>query len=678
MKKLIALLLTALLLLFLSAFAEGNRSISIEAEDTLVYISKKLALSATIKNLTGDAPSKTTLVWSTSDKSIARVDIKGTVTGVAIGTVTISCKAKDDESVNASVQLEVRASVKSLRLADKSITILLGAGKENAQVMLDYTILPEDAYDKSISWSSSDESVATVDANGVAQAVGSGKAIISAQSNDPNMTKASTCTVVVGHAVNSIKLSKNAATIEKGKTLKLSASVSPENALKTNTVWTSSNDSIVKVDTRGTLMAKKTGTATVTCTAADGSGINSICKITVVQNVLTITSKTKQLVLFEDETSKVSVSVLPLDATNKAVKWSSSDPYVASVDNSGTIVAKNAGETTITATTVDGGGKKATLKVIVEPAIPITVDSIGSGRYLPNLFGLTVENKCKTKTIKEFRFDMEIESYNGSTIDGVSYSLRTAATIGARQTKTIKSTVFGVDYATKVVITITGVTFSDGSYYSIPSSLQETSTYESLTERLLSDEKIIALTSDTTANMQKLVSRPADAIALLNACIGEERFANIIDGSQASAPGSNVYTCQSGKMCLNFANYVDPKDFNFMVAYLLADDFDAGVLMGLPAGGPNSAICYIKSGGAFQLFDASAVIKHGRYSSFPFTDARVEQLQDYVDNVKQKLKYRILFSLPSGAGVTYTDFGTYVSIDSTDATVYWSAENELK
>ena len=198
----------------------------------------------------------------------------------------------------------------------------------------------------------------------------------------------------------------------------------------------------------------------------------------------------------------------------------------------------------------------------------------------------------------------------------------------------------------------------------------------SLTERLLNDEEIKALSSDTADNMRKLISRPADAIALLNACIVEDRFANIIDGSQSQdSPGSNVYICQSGWMRLTFANNVDPKDFNLMVAYLLADDFDAGVLMGLPAGGPNSAICYIKSGGAFQLFDASAVIKHGRHSSFPFKDARVEQLQDYVDNVKQKLKYRILFSLPGGAGTTYTDFGTYVSIGSMEATVYWSAEN---
>ena len=477
MKKLISVLLVTFLLLFIAASAEGNRSISIEATDTFVYTGKKIMLSATVENLTEDAPSKTVLVWSSSDKNIAKVDSKGTVSGVTAGRATITCQAKDDESISKSVQVEVRVSVKALTLADKSITLLLGAGEEKAQSTLVYIILPEDAYEKTINWSSSDEDIATVDANGMVHAIGSGKAVISAKSNDPALTKASTCTVIVGQAVSSIKLSKNTATIEKGKTLKLSTSVLPEDALKSTLLWTSSNEDIAKVDARGTISGRKTGTATVTCTAADGSGVNSTCKITVVQNVTKITCKTKRLVLFEDNTLKVSVSVLPSDATNKAVQWTSSSSYVASVDSSGTITAKSAGETVVTAATADGGGKKYSIKVIVEPANPISLESIGFGRYLPNLLALTVANKCKIKTITDFDFDMELYSYDGSIIDTGSYSLGKATSIGAHQTKTIKRNVFGVGYAMKVVITITGVTISDGSYYAIPNSLQETWTF---------------------------------------------------------------------------------------------------------------------------------------------------------------------------------------------------------
>ena len=474
MKKLAIVLLAVFLMLFITASAEGSRSISIKATETVVYTGKKIMLSATVENLTKEAPAKTALVWASSNKDIAKVDSKGTVTGVAAGRVTITCQAKDDKGISAYIEVDVRSAVKTLTLDDKGITILLGAGEEKAQSKLTYTILPESAYNKTISWSSSDENVATVDTNGIVHAIGSGKAVISAKSDDPSMTKVSTCTVTVGHAVSNIQLSKSTATMGKGKKLQLSASVLPKDALTANVVWASSNEDIVKVDAKGNVSASKTGTTTVTCTAADGSGVSSTCQITVVQNVTKISSKTKRLVLFQDKTSKASVSISPSDATNKAVQWSSSSSYIASVDVNGIVTAKNAGEAVITATAADGSGKKYSFKVIVEPANPISLESIGFGRYLPNLLGLTVKNKCKTITIKDFNFDMELYSYDGSTIDSGSYSLGKATSIGAHATKTIKRSVFGVGYATKVVITITAVTFSDGSYYSIPSSLLET------------------------------------------------------------------------------------------------------------------------------------------------------------------------------------------------------------
>lgn len=198
----------------------------------------------------------------------------------------------------------------------------------------------------------------------------------------------------------------------------------------------------------------------------------------------------------------------------------------------------------------------------------------------------------------------------------------------------------------------------------------------SMTERLLSDEEIASLSSESANKMRKSISRPADAIALLNACITRGRFANIIDGSAAVAPGSIVYSCQSGETCLASANYIDPKDFNFMTAYLLDDDFDAGVIMGIPAGGPCVAICYIYSGGVYQLFNVASQVQHGRVAQFQFKDANVQSLQEYVDNLPNKSVYRILFSLPGGLGVSYTDYATYVSIDSASAIIYWSAEDD--
>ncbi|MDD3214186.1 MAG: Ig-like domain-containing protein [Eubacteriales bacterium] len=474
MKRFAMVLLAVFLMIGMAAAAEENRSISITATETIVYTGKKIALAATVEQLSEDAPIKTALVWKSSDKDIANVNSKGMVTGVAAGKATITCYAKDDESLSAAIEVDVRAAVKTLTLEDKRITLLLGAGEEMAQASLGFSILPENAYDRTVSWTSSDESVAAVDANGTVRAIGSGEAVVSVKSNDPSMSKASKCTVTVGQAVSNIEISESAVTIEKKKKYTPGVSVLPEDALNTKVNWASSDEGIVKVSAKGIISAVGTGTATVTCTAADGSGISNTCEITVVQKATKVSSKTKRLVVFEDRASKLSVSVSPSDVTDKTVQWSSSNSYVASVESDGTVTAKNAGEAVITATAADGSGKKCNIKVIVEPVNPISLESIGFGIYLPNLLGLTVENRCKTKTITDFNFDMTLYSYSGTTIDDGSYSLGKATKIGAKKTKTIKRTVFGVGYATKVVITITGVTFSDGTYYSIPSSQQDT------------------------------------------------------------------------------------------------------------------------------------------------------------------------------------------------------------
>ena len=138
-------------------------------------------------------------------------------------------------------------------------------------------------------------------------------------------------------------------------------------------------------------------------------------------------------------------------------------------------------------------------------------------------------------------------------------------------------------------------------------------------ERLLSDDEITRACPDAGWKpCKKAFVTLADAVALLNACIQSGRFKEIIDGSQASVPGSDTYTFSSGEACLSGDQYVDPKDFNFMTAYLLADDFTTGVLMGIPAGGPSQAIGYVELDGEVLFFDAAAQITHGRIRQFVF------------------------------------------------------------
>lgn len=147
------------------------------------------------------------------------------------------------------------------------------------------------------------------------------------------------------------------------------------------------------------------------------------------------------------------------------------------MDDDGTVTAKSRGTATITATARDGSEKSASYTVTVEPVVPITLESIGTGKYLPNLLGMTVKNQCKTMTIVDFDFSMELYTYNGTTISQGSYSLGKNVSIAPGSQRTIKRTASGVGYSSKIVITITGVTFKDGSYYSIPQSERDTWTF---------------------------------------------------------------------------------------------------------------------------------------------------------------------------------------------------------
>ncbi len=144
------------------------------------------------------------------------------------------------------------------------------------------SITPETAL-ASITWTSSDESVATVDANGRVSAVANGSctitAAITATANGSPVT--ATCTVTVTQMVTSITLSQTVAILEMGATLSLTPIVLPENAGNKNVVWSSSNGTVAMVVNNGIVFAASYGTAVITCEAADGSGVKATCTICV-------------------------------------------------------------------------------------------------------------------------------------------------------------------------------------------------------------------------------------------------------------------------------------------------------------------------------------------------------------------------------------------------------------
>lgn len=128
-----------------------------------------------------------------------------------------------------------------------------------------------------ITWTSSKKSVATVSSKGVIKAKKKGTAVITAKYGKKKLT----CKVTVKQPVKSIKLNKTSATLKKGKSLTLKATVFPNNANNKKVTWTSSNKKVATVSSKGVVKAVGNGTATITVKAKDGSGKKATCKITV-------------------------------------------------------------------------------------------------------------------------------------------------------------------------------------------------------------------------------------------------------------------------------------------------------------------------------------------------------------------------------------------------------------
>lgn len=326
---------------------------------------QKLTATVAPANATNQA-----VTWKTSDKNVATVSENGLVTAVGGGDATITCTAKDGSNVKATCKVTVTVPVSGIQLSQTGAALTVGD-----TLTLTKTIYPSDATNQAVTWTSSSDAVASVDSNGKITAKTAGSAVITCKSVSDNSV-VGICNVTVKAKVqtpseikvNKITLNKTTASVTKGKTLQLTATVTPGNATKKEVKWSTSNKNVAMVSPSGLVTAKSAGTATITCTAQDGSGVKATCKITVKNPVVKVTKVTLNkttATLAPKETLTLKATVAPTNATNKAVTWKSSNTKIATVSSSGKVTAKAAGTVTITCRAKDGSGKKATCKITV-------------------------------------------------------------------------------------------------------------------------------------------------------------------------------------------------------------------------------------------------------------------------------------------------------------------------
>ena len=174
--------------------------------------------------------------------------------------------------------------------------------------------------------------------------------------------------VLVGRTnvpVTGISLTNSNVNILKGYSKQLSASIVPDNADFQTLAWRSSDYNVARVSPNGTVTGTGVGTCTVTATTIDGSNKSASCNVTVTQPVTSITLSPTSLILYNRETSQLTATILPSNAANPTVEWTSSNKSVATVSSTGVVTSLRAGTCTITCTAKDGSGVSATCPVTV-------------------------------------------------------------------------------------------------------------------------------------------------------------------------------------------------------------------------------------------------------------------------------------------------------------------------
>lgn len=301
------------------------------------------------------------VTWSSDNTSVATVS-DGKVTAVKAGTATISVKTADGGKVATCVVTVTPNNVPvfAVVLTRGAISLV-----EGGSTTLTAYVVPENASNKNVTWTSSNTSVATVTQDGTVTAVKAGTADITVTTADGGET--ATCVVTV-HAklinVTGVTLNKTSLSLSEGSTETLIATITPSDAHDKIVTWTSSNTSVATV-TDGKVTGVKAGTATITVKTDDGHK-TATCAVTVTANKVAVTGVTLNkttLSLVEGNTETLTATVAPSTATNKNVTWTSSNTSVATVTD-GKVTAVKAGSATITVKTADGS-KTATCAVTV-------------------------------------------------------------------------------------------------------------------------------------------------------------------------------------------------------------------------------------------------------------------------------------------------------------------------
>ena len=303
-------------------------------------------------------------------------------------------------------------------------TVTISADKAElfagSQMSLTAAVLPVNTRYKTITWKSSDESVATVDQSGNISAIKPGTATITASTVNRITASCTVTVLLVPVEATAIAFPEDNVELTQGESLQLTVLFTPEETTERELTWSCNNCDIATVDETGTVTALIPGTATVTATASNG--LTASCTVTVLRRIIYAESISLDLTeaeLTQGESVQLTATVSPDNTDDKTVIWSSSNEAVATVDATGLVSAISEGKATVTATTANGLTAACTVTVIppVIEADGITLNITQTQIYTDGTLQLmaTVSPDDTTdKTVKWSSGDEEIATVDAT------------------------------------------------------------------------------------------------------------------------------------------------------------------------------------------------------------------------------------------------------------------------
>lgn len=357
---------------------------------------KKLTATVYPENATNQE-----IVWLSSDSDIAKVADDGTVTGVSEGTVIITAATKSGSKI-----AECRVTVDKILIPIYNLTLNTESlqVEKNRYDKIEATVNPDNATYANIMWTTSNPDIVQVDSYGVIKGIEIGKAIITATTEDGS--KSAECEVeVIPVQLKGISLKNSEIELKEGETSNIEVILTPEDAPKPNLIFSSTKTSVATVDENGKITAIKQGTTKITVTTEDGEHTTT-CNVTVVPKVIKVTDITlnkSTIQMYVGNVETLQATILPENAENKKIIWSSSDEKVATINENGEITAQALGTTRIEVVTEDGAYTAHCTVNVVEVPIKIEVNKDSENTYIINEDEEIICNIQPETTVKEFR-----------------------------------------------------------------------------------------------------------------------------------------------------------------------------------------------------------------------------------------------------------------------------------